>query len=126
LLGRSLLVLTFLGSVIVLALGRDWTAVAITVLGAPIGVLVAGVVALGRLDRIPVYIAVYALTLFFLPLLVLGIPLGAALCAYFAIEEAWEGFPTVRRLWRNLTSDEAKLELVGTPQFARLAAISQA
>jgi hypothetical protein len=126
LLGRVLLGVTLLGFLALLAIGRDWTAVTVTVLGAPIGVIIAGIVALDRPNRIPAYAFVYLLTLAFLPLLAFGIPLGIVLGVYLAIEEAWEGFPNVRRLWRNFTSEEAKLELVGTPQFARLAAISQA
>lgn len=132
---RSRPVLRWVGRAIVVgavvALGwnlvarRDVPAVVVTALGVPAAVLVAGTVALGRADRVRAALVIYPVTLLCSPLLAIGAALAAVLFAFLAVEDACRGFPVARRFLRDLFSKEAKAEKLGTPQFARLAAVME-
>ncbi|MCU1375796.1 MAG: hypothetical protein JWO68_3082, partial [Actinomycetia bacterium] len=122
---RAILLVALLASVALLIARHDRAAVAGVLVAAPIALVVAGVVALGRPDRIADYVLVDVLTLLFLPMLALGGVLAVVTFLYLAIEDVCAGLPTVRRLWANFTSPAAKLHQLASPQFARLAAISE-
>lgn len=98
------------------------TAVAVVAL-VPAALLTGGTVALGRPDRARDALLIYPLTLLCSPLLAIGGVLGAVLFGFLAVEDACRGFPEARRILRDLFSEEAKAEKLGTPQFARLAAV---
>jgi hypothetical protein len=99
----------------------------ITLIAAVVLVLGAvdfgGLLALGRADRVLPYLVVLGVTIVFAPLLAMGVALGVVLYAYLLLEDALGGFPAIRRFLRDLFSKDAKLEKLGTPQFARIAAV---
>lgn len=76
-------------------------------------------------DRARDALLIYPLTLLCSPLLAIGGVLGAVLFGFLAVEDACRGFPQARRILRDLRSEEAKAEKLGTPQFARLAAVME-
>jgi hypothetical protein len=122
-IGRVVAIGAVLGAIVLLIVSRDRTAVLISMLGVPAVLLLAGTIALGRPDRALSSLLMYPVTLIFSPLLVTGGAIALILLLYLAIEDVCTGLPTARRLWRNLTSREAKLANIATPQFARLAAV---
>ncbi|HEY5076000.1 MAG TPA: hypothetical protein VIJ48_00720, partial [Acidimicrobiia bacterium] len=77
----------------------------------------------GRRDRVFPYTLAYLLTLVFSPLLAIGLVLGMVLYLYFFVEDVFAGLPATRTFLRDLFSNDAKLEKLATPQFARLAAV---
>ncbi|HEX2241097.1 MAG TPA: DUF1353 domain-containing protein [Actinomycetota bacterium] len=91
--------------------------------GHPAGFLLAGAIGLGRADRVGAFLIVYVLTMAFSPLLAPGIVVGLVLYGYLLLEDAIAGFPAIRRFISELFSKEAKLRKLGTPQFARIAAV---
>lgn len=121
--GRVIALVVVIGAVFLVATRHDRGAAVIAALGVPAGLLVAGAVGLARADRIPAAVAIYAVTLAFSPLLAVGAVLAVALLAYLALEDLARGLPAVRGFVRDLFSEEAKQAKVGTPQFARLAAV---
>jgi hypothetical protein len=90
---------------------------------APASVAVGGTVALGRVDRAPAFAVAYLVTLLFSPLLALGAVIGVVLYGYLFLEDLLSGFPATRMLIANLFSAEAKARKLGSPQFARIAAV---
>ena len=85
--------------------------------------LIGGIVAIGRADRVLPYALAYLLTLVFAPLIGIGVVLGIVLYLYLLVEDAFAGLPATRKFVRDLFSPEAKLAKLATPQFARIAAI---
>ena len=85
--------------------------------------LIGGIVAIGRADRVLPYVLVYILTLLFAPLIGIGVVLGLVLYGYLFVEDVFAGLPATRKFVRDLFSPEAKLAKLATPQFARIAAI---
>jgi hypothetical protein len=63
--------------------------------------------------------------LLFSPLLALGLVLGLALYVYFFVEDVFARLPATRAFFTDLFSKEAKLRKLGTPQFARVAAVME-
>jgi hypothetical protein len=104
---------------------HDRTAVVACALGLPAALLLAATIALGRADRAVDAVVMYPITLFFSPLLVIGVALGLIIFVYLALEDLFRRLPATRRLLRDLFSEEAKMAKVATPQFARLAEVLQ-
>lgn len=121
--GRIIALAAVIGAVFLVATQHDRTAAVTAVLGIPAGLLVAGTIGLARADRVSDAVVIYAITLAFSPLLALGAVLAVALFTYLALEDLVRGLPAVRGFVRDLFSEEAKQAKVGTPQFARLAAV---
>jgi hypothetical protein len=124
-LGRAITIVAVVALLVALALRHDGTALAVALLGVPAAVIVGGTVALGRRDRVVPYAGAYVLTVLASPLLAIGLALALVLYVYFFVEDAFSGFPALRRLLRDLFSREAKVEKLGTAQFARLAAVAE-
>jgi hypothetical protein len=121
--GRVVVVLAVVLLGIALVVRRDLEVLAAFGVVAPAVLMAGGTIALGRRDRVLPYALAYLLTLGFSPLLAIGLVLGVVLYLYFFVEDLFAGLPTTRALLRDLLSQEAKLEKLGTPQFARLAAV---
>ena len=124
-IGRILVILAMLVGLFALIAQHDLTAVIEAAVAIPAAVIAGGTIALGRTDRILEYLAAFFLTMLFSPLLALGLVLGIALYAYFFVEDLFAGLPGTRRFIRDLFSKDAKLEKLGTAQFARLAAVME-
>ena len=121
--GRIVTMVALIALLVTLFLRRDVAALVATLVLAPAAFLAGGTIALGRRDRIGPYLGAYLLTLVFSPLLASGVVLGALLYLYFFFEDLAAGFPAIRKFLRDLSSREAKVEKLGTAQFARLAAV---
>lgn len=124
-IGRIVVVVALVALLVALVVERDLETVVASIIVAPAVVMVGGTIALGRRDRVLPYVLAYLLTLLFSPLLAIGFALGVALYVFFFVEDVFAGLPATRRFWRDLFSLEAKLEKLGTPQFARIAAVSE-
>ena len=123
LVGRIVVMAALVALLVTLFLRRDIAALVTMLVLAPAAFTVGGTIALGRRDRIGPYLGASLLTLVFLPLLASGVVLGVALYGYFFLEDVFSGLPAIRKFVRDLFSREAKLEKLGTAQFARLAAV---
>jgi hypothetical protein len=121
--GRVIVVVALVAIVALLVVQHDRAAVVVAGLLVPAAVLVGGTVALGRGDRVLPYLLAYGLTLLFSPLLALGLGLGLALYLYLFLEDLFAGLPAIRGFFSDLLSKEAKVRKLGTPQFARVAAV---
>jgi hypothetical protein len=93
-------------------------------LGAPLVVLVGGLVALERVDRVPDYALGYALTVLFSPLLAVGVGLMVLLALFLLLQDLVQGLPRVRGFFRCFHG-EGRVEAFASPQFARLAAVNE-
>jgi hypothetical protein len=76
---------------VVLTIGAAW-------------VMVAGTIALGRLDRLPPYLGAVAFTVLSLPLILGGLAIGLLLGIYLLLEDAPTGFKALRER-RKKTKD---------------------
>jgi hypothetical protein len=121
--GRAIVIAAVLAAAVLLIARHDARAVVVCALGLPAALLVAGTVALGRTDRAVDGLKMYVTTVIFSPLLGTGIVIGIVLYAYLFLEDLTRGLPGLRGFFRDLFSKQAKLEKLGTPQFARLAAV---
>lgn len=121
--GRAIVVVGLVALIVLLVVQHDVAAVVAAGSLVPAAVLVGGTSALGRWDRVLPYLLAYVLTLLFSPLLALGLILGLALYVYFFVEDVFAGLPATRAFFTDLFSKEAKLRKLGTPQFARIAAV---
>ncbi len=124
-IGRLIVLTTLIGSVIALVVDRDAISIAAVAVALPLSILIGGVVALRRADRLLPYLFAFVLTIVLSPLLAIGIVLGIALYGYLLVEDLLSGLPAIRKFLRDLFSEQAKIEKLGTPQFARLAAVMQ-
>ena len=69
--------------------------------------MLAGVVALGRADRLLPYLGAAAFTVVSLPLIVGGLAIGLLLGAYLVVEDAPTGFKAIRKRWKLGKSPDA-------------------
>lgn len=121
--GRIVVMVSLVALLVTLFLRRDLASLLATAVLAPAVFMAGGTIALGRRDRIGPYSGAYLLTLAFSALLAIGIALGAVIYGFLLLEDAFGRFPATRKVVRDLSSPAAKLEKLGTPQFARLAAV---
>jgi hypothetical protein len=121
--GRVIVLAALVAIVALLVARHDLAALVVGGLVVPAAVLAGGIVALGRGDRVRPYVFAYGLTLLFSPLLALGLGLGLALYLYLFLEDLFAGLPAIRGFFSDLFSNEAKVRKLGTPQFARVAAV---
>jgi hypothetical protein len=80
--------------VAVMAIGSAW-------------LMLAGVVALGRADRVLPYLGAAAFTVISLPLIIGGLAIGLLLGAYLVVEDAPTGFKAIRKRWKLGKSPDA-------------------
>ena len=121
--GRLLAAVAVIALSVLLGLRHDVRWLIIWALVVPAALLLAGTIALGRADRADDSAAVYGLTLLFAALLGLGAVVGLALYFYLFLEDLIGGLPATCAFFRDLFSREAKARKIGTPQFARIAAV---
>lgn len=121
-LGMVVLVLSVVGLGTLLVTRWGTAAWAVVALATPAAVLLAGTIALGRRRRFVSAIAIYALTMVFSPLLLLGAGLGVVLLVYLVIEDVFEGFAGLRRLLRDFTHEQRMANLA-SPRGARIVAL---
>lgn len=121
-LGIGLLVLAVVGLGALLVTQWGWPAIVVTAVVLPVAVLLAGTIALGRRRRFVSALAIYPLTVLFSPLIALGAVIALVLVIYVVIEDAFEGFATVRAFLRNFTREQ-RLANLATPRGARIIAM---
>lgn len=121
-LGLAVLVLAVVGLGALLVTQWGATAIVVTLLALPAAVLLAGTVALGRSRRYVSALAIYPLTVLFSPLILLGAVIAVVLVVYVIVEDAFEGFATVRAFLRNFTREQ-RLANLATPRGARIIAM---
>jgi hypothetical protein len=80
--------------VAVVAIGSAW-------------LMLGGVVALGRADRLLPYLGAAAFTVVSLPLIIGGLAIGLLLGAYLVVEDAPTGFKAIRKRWKLGKSPDA-------------------
>jgi hypothetical protein len=81
--------------------------------------MLAGVVALGRADRLLPFLGAAAFTVVSLPLILGGLAIGVLLVAYLVVEDAPTGFKAFRRRRRTSRKPEA-------PRAERIVAVAEA
>jgi hypothetical protein len=121
-LGIAVLVPAVLGLGALLVTRWGTTAIVVTLLVLPAAVLLAGTIALGRSRRYVSALAIYPLTMLFSPLILLGAVIALVLVVYVIVEDAFEGFATVRAFFRNFTHEQ-RLANLATPRGARIIAM---
>jgi hypothetical protein len=120
--GIGLVIAGIVGAGALLVAQWTWWSLVIAAIGLTAVVLVAGTTALGRASRIGAACAVYPLTLFFSPFILLGMVIALVLVAYLLFEDALEGFSGIRALLKSLTKEQRMANLA-TPRGARIIAM---